>query len=550
MYFFIFQLCIAFFYKKRDILFVGLAYLNGLLISGLFLLPNFHIIGQSFRGVTPGGEDPFFHLRNAFTPTKLINILNPQIFSNLYDMKDPHLLFSMGTLGWGVFPLILLIIGFSKSTYHKKHPWVYVTFISGIILSLGAFLDVPRLIGTVFPVIEKFRSHAQVLCLTFFTGIIVISDGIESVFKRSYSKKVIFILWEFVLAMLGILVLLPYVCQRCSAGSTDISVSFARIFLLFIASLILIHLTSQSKKSIYFYVAIFITILEFSFYSQNIPFLRMPTSYTDFYKANSLIVEKPENSNLFRYSFNENQFIYNTSMLGIYNLQGYETIPYKAFYSLNRYDFQTMLQFTNTKYLVTNFQNKDKEFPSLKLVKTIDPVKLPNEVFYGTIEGRAYFSPHKNFSYYVYEVNDYYSRFYIPKRALTCASANCYAKTPNEVTYTDEIGIDISNPESSEVAMNIVSYEPNQIIMNIDSPQEVFVASSEVWDKGWTLEVDNKIQSILNASDGFRAFIVPKGSHTVRMKYFPPLLKEGLLVSGCGIILLLLVTKFMRKEIS
>lgn len=550
VYFFIFQVGIAIFYGWKNVLQSGLAYVNALLISSYFLLPNFHILSQSFRGVTPAGEDPFFHLRSAFTPTKLVNVFNPQIFSNLYDMKDPNLLFSMGTLSWGMFPLIFLIIGFSSAVYHKKHPWIYITLFLGILVSLGAYLDVPRLIGTVFPPLEKFRSHSQVLSLTFFTGVIILSGGIDSVTSGNYSKKVMYLLWELALGMSVLLLILPYVCLRCSAGATDISVSYARTFMLFAIGLVLVHIIKQSKKSIYIYLGIFITILEFSFYSQNIPFLRMPTSYGDYYKSNSLIVERPSDNNLFRYSFTENQFIYNTSMLGIYNLQGYETIPYKAFYLLNRYDLQTMLQFTNTKYLVTNVPDKDKEFSGLKLVKKVDPSKLPNETYYGTVEGRAYFSPHKSFAYYIYQVQNYYPRYYIPEKAATCDSTACYLVDPSKITYTLDKGIDVINPAKDKVNLNVVEFKPNSITLKVNSPEQVFIASSEVWDKGWSLEIDRKKQAILNASDGFRAFIVPKGSHTITMTYFPPLFKEGIIITCGGAILFLLAIKSMRKATS
>lgn len=546
IYFFIYQLAVALFSGVKKAAMLVIAYLNSVLIAGIFLLPGFHVMQQSMRGSSLATDDPFFHLRNSYIPTKILNIFNPQVFTNIYDIRDPLQLFSLGMLSWGVFPLLLIVIGIYSGSYYKKYPWLYIVFVLGIVLSLGGYLDVPRLLGTALPFLEKLRSHSQILSLTFFTGVIIAINGYDSLFTTRITKP-LFLFWQVVVLISSSMVLLPIVCRHCAAGSTDIVVGFARSLILLTLSLVLVHIACRSKKQLYLYVAICLTILEFSFYSQHIPYLRMPTSYADYYKKNSLIEEIPDDQNIFRYSFVENQFIYNTSMHKIFNLQGYETVPYTAFYELNKLDRIKMLRFTNTKYLVTNEQDLESKIEGLSLIRNINPMDKSGEIFYGTVQNKPYFSQQKEFDYYVYKIDGYYPRFFVPKEVKQCRERPCnIIDDPIELTYTYGDPINMTNPPVKEVEINIKKYSSSNIVLEVTSPKDVFVASSEIWDKGWSLSIDGMSNKVYNVNNGFRGFIVPSGKHSIHMSYFPPQLKNGVFMSLIGTAMYLIVAKKLR----
>lgn len=553
VYFFLAQAGLAAFFGPKKFFYTGVALVNAALLAGFLLFPNWHILSQSFRGVTSSIDDPFFHFRYALIPTKIISIFNPLVFGSLHDKRDPLQLFSMGMLTWGVIPLIFLCIGFVHLKLTKLSTWFVLLFIFGIIISLGGYLNAPYLLGLIFPVIEKFRSHLQLLSLTFFAGTVILSQGMDATLKGEKSTKTVLFLWQLAVLTLVMFFWLPFVCKECTTAYNDVMITFTRSVILLIIGLVLFHLTLQTKKIIFIVVGLIITLFESSFYAYHIPYLRMETSYSDYYQPNSLLIERSSNDNLFRYQFNENQFVYNTSFLKIFNTQGYETVPYQAYYSLSRFGEEKMLQFTNTKYLVTTEENKEKKLPSLKLIKTIIPSEHPDEVFYGTVDGLVYFSPQENLPYYIYEVTNYLPRFFVPKKVVSCPNEKCYEKeNPVELTYVTEGGIDITNPSENDVIINILSYEPNEIILEVTSPTDTFIASSEIWDKGWSVVINDKKSSLYNTSNGFRGFLVPSGKSTVTMTYFPPLLFMGLGVSAVGILMLLsyqFVQPFLERKL-
>ncbi len=539
IYFYLAEMTLAVCFGFKKTLVVGISLINSILLAGFFLLPNLHILNQSARGAISGIEDPLFHLRNAYIPTKVINIFNPQVFANLYDVKDPHLLFSMGMLSWGVIPLIFLIIGFVNLKYNKLNIWTALLFIFGIVISLGGYIGAPETLGVIFPVIEKLRSHSQILSLTFFSGVIILAQGTDAVLHGYTNKKIFFFLWEIIILLIIYLLSLPFTCQICTSDSFDVIVSLFRSGLLLFIGLILVHMLSKSKNSVFLIACLIITLFEFSFYAQNISYLRMPISYSNYYKENSLIVEHSNLTNLFRYSFVENQFIYNTSMLGIFNKEGYETVPYQAYISLNRLSQEKILQFTNTKYLVTTTANQEKNIPSLSLIKTIDPKEHPQEIFLGTIKGFAYFSPQIENKYYIYKVNNYLPRFFISKHVQSCFGTGCLLNTDfSSLSYVNEGSIEQQNPPQHDVTIKIKSYTSNSIILSVETKIKTFISSSEIWDKGWKLSVNGNISKLYNVNNGFRGFFVPEGKSDIVMNYFPPFFYHGIVFSISGIIML------------
>lgn len=548
VYFFIAQISLALYFGFKRILMVLIALGNSVLMAGYFMLPNFHILSQSFRGGNNQLQDPLFHFTYSYIPTKLITIFNPIVFSQLYDPKDPQLLFSMGMLTWGVIPLIFMLYGFSKIKKNTLFIWTTLVFIFGFIISLGAYLDVPNVLGVIIPIIHKFRSHAQVLSLTFFSGTIILSYGLHLLLKGYKNKLISFMLLEALIVILSIFFILPSICNSCSARPLDFVVSFSRTALLFTFGIILIHLFQQTRKTVFIFACMIITIFEFSFFAQNIPYLRMKTSYSDYYKRNSLIVETPTNESLFRYFFSENQYIYNTAALKVFNTQGYETVPYQGYYDLSRLGELKTLEFTNTKYLVTTTERKNEQLDGFTFLNIIDPKNLPEETFYGTVKNLAYFSPQTELPYYIYQINNYYPRFFVPSKAVSCTGECKEYTDPRITTYIQKSDYDdFTNPPTSDVNVEVTSYTPNTISLTVKTSQKTLIASSEMYDAGWSLIIDGKKAELLKSNGGFRAFEVPEGTSSIEMRYYPPFFNLGLLISASGVVLLALSYYFFLK---
>lgn len=99
----------------------------------------------------------------------------------------------------------------------------------------------------------------------------------------------------------------------------------------------------------------------------------------------------------------------------------------------------------------------------------------------------------------------------------------------------------------NESKMEIIDYYSDahfkgKITMNNDNT--IFTTISN--DKGWTIYVDGKKSEITPILDGLIGIVLTKGTHEIEFKYFPPGLKEGIIISSislCSIIIIYIVSK-------
>lgn len=96
-------------------------------------------------------------------------------------------------------------------------------------------------------------------------------------------------------------------------------------------------------------------------------------------------------------------------------------------------------------------------------------------------------------------------------------------------------------PTGAVKSIQIKSYSPNTITLNVSTPCDTYLVSSEVWYPGWTAYVDGKKTGILRSNISFRTVFIPKGNHTVLMTYSPGIFVFGLFVSlvSFGILIIL-----------
>lgn len=535
-YFSIVQLVYALFFGKRSFVYTVLATVNSVLLASFFLLSNYHILSQSFRQSSPSTLDSLFHLQYAFIPTRIINLINPIMYGALYSSKDPHQLYTTSTLHWGTIPYIFLVIGLAGFRSNRKSKWTVLIFLGGLLFSLGGYLDVPGLLGVVMPVVNRFRSHTQALTLTYFTGTIILSVGLDNILQGKYYKKTMFFLWQFFVFLCIFLISRSFTCNgTCTSGVFDLVVSQSRSLILMGIGLIATSLYLKTRWKGIIYLAILVTIFEFSLYNSKFSHFRSPVSYSSYYDRDSLLVEMPSNSNMFRYMFMEHQYGYNTSFMGVFNAQGYETVPYKAYYSLLNLGEESFLRFSNTKYLITTNPNKESNSEYLKLRKIIRPIDHPDDVYFGPTSGLPYYVPQKDNPYYIYEVLNYLPRFYVPQRVVSCNGSNCDLSNPELTSFVRDGDSNLLNPSKDTVKILINYYSANNIKLRVDSSKETFIASSEIWDKGWNLTINGDRKNLIKVNEGFRAFIVPAGRNEVDMKYIPPYLFEGLVLSLAGL---------------
>lgn len=102
--------------------------------------------------------------------------------------------------------------------------------------------------------------------------------------------------------------------------------------------------------------------------------------------------------------------------------------------------------------------------------------------------------------------------------------------------------------QSSDNTVQLLSYQPNSIFIRTTSLQDSLLFVSDVYYPGWRAFIDSTPVVINKADYAFKAIIVPKGSHIVRLVYDPLSFRIGLWVSLVGLISLVFVITHREGE--
>lgn len=70
----------------------------------------------------------------------------------------------------------------------------------------------------------------------------------------------------------------------------------------------------------------------------------------------------------------------------------------------------------------------------------------------------------------------------------------------------------------------------------ISVSKDKFLCFSIPYDKGWTVYVDGKKAKLVQANIGFMGVELPTGDHDIELKYWPPGLTMGIVLSGIGLV--------------
>jgi hypothetical protein len=86
-------------------------------------------------------------------------------------------------------------------------------------------------------------------------------------------------------------------------------------------------------------------------------------------------------------------------------------------------------------------------------------------------------------------------------------------------------------PAGASESATVTSYAPERIELQVDAASAGLVVISEIYDKGWSATVDGKSTDISPVDGAFRGVAVDAGEHTIVLRYDPPELKIGLILS-------------------
>lgn len=120
---------------------------------------------------------------------------------------------------------------------------------------------------------------------------------------------------------------------------------------------------------------------------------------------------------------------------------------------------------------------------------------------------------------------------------------NVNEQVPSNVYFYSNAFIDAlyANINSFDKFYNI-QVNGDSIYTEIDVKNNESIAFVNIpYDKGWNLKVDGLKQDIVIVNDGFIGFDLNGGHHTIELKFFPHLLKEGIIVSIISFISILFI---------
>ena len=113
-------------------------------------------------------------------------------------------------------------------------------------------------------------------------------------------------------------------------------------------------------------------------------------------------------------------------------------------------------------------------------------------------------------------------------------------------------GREIDEPSSGDAAsaVTLISYAPEEVVLQALLPTPGYVVLSDSWYPGWRADIDGTPAATERANLAFRAVYVPQGTHTVRWTYRPASYLVGLGISSAALLAIMaaLATLFARHR--
>ena len=221
--------------------------------------------------------------------------------------------------------------------------------------------------------------------------------------------------------------------------------------------------------------------------------------------------------------FNKNWFVEDK----IQSCGGYHSAPLKIFNLMQSNGCLNDLRFIgllNVKYLLSE---APIDHPALKLVNDgkvkiyLNGTALPRAFLVSTIEKASQ-----------------------EEVFLKMKNQNFDPRT--KLFLNEEVASPIDNIKYIGSEVRIWSYEENSIQMQTDSPGNAMLFISETYYPEWSAYVDGVETKIYLADGFFRAIYLPKGKHSVSMRWNPKIFYVGLVITLAGIFVVLI---FVAGEI-
>ncbi|MFC1807314.1 YfhO family protein [Candidatus Omnitrophota bacterium] len=470
-----------------------------------------------------------------------------------------------GQITWGGAGAAMILFAILYGLFHKTTRKVgivllFTFFIISWLIMLGHRSFIWPVIGRL-PGFGSFRYAQRFRFIASFFGVVLASCGLEFSLRDDSKNRL-----KFFIPLVIALLLAAWAGIYRGLLSTNINVSFFVSALLILALIVLFLFRDRIGKKVF---AVLITILFLA------DLVGLSLMYAQKSRAGSMLVYqrsvKPllnvdghpfgpgrtpmvdfllKQKGHWRY-YNENEYWEGSYLLpltyeNIYSIGGFagnqedlftpyanEYIPFRKYISPKLFDL------LNVKYIIAKQGSRLEAYFKAENLKTGNFAKVLHD-----------------------DIRD--NNIFVNKNAFARAFLVPKAAVKKDPEIRDLLAMDISstlileeNPSQeidearklvnllgggSEPRVDIIKITNNSAEFNVYVPWNVgYLFYSDSYHPGWSSTVDNRPSKIFKANLAFKAIVVPRGTHSVKLRFYPPGLNLGMGISVATIAAVLFI---------
>lgn len=560
----------------------GVAILVGLGGSAVISLPVREYAHYSIRGAEGAGLTRQYATSWSFHPLEMLTFLIPAFFGFGGTTYWGWMPFTDAPSYMGILPLFLAVVGFVLRRRERFVIYLAIVGLIGLFIAFGK--EFPVLYDPLFrfmPFFKQFRVPSMALVLTQLSVALLAAFGLDTLLEsagvqvREQRFRVfrnVLIGFGAALILAGAVILLGRgsleqkaaagIASRfgpeAAAGEAVQALALAgRSFLLVLvffaigAGALWAWLSRRLSRNVALPVLLLVTLADLWLVGLKSAHYQTPGEARDVFKPTGTVEFLKRDTDLYRilpltaplspspnwwaYFRLQNAQGYNPAKLKVYQDMIDDQGPLGLVKPLNAGNFN-FLRIANVRYLILGQGNVS--IPGLTLVNSARGTAPTGQVA----------------DEYTYRVNDVLPRaFFVDRcrvisgsKALLTAMADPLWNPAQEALLLNEPGSKIDPAAGATV--NVTGFSPHHIKATATATGNNLLYISEVYyPVGWTARIDGRETPILRANYGFRALVVPAGTHTITMDFTDPAFRTGRMVSiaSYGLIALVLVAGFL-----
>jgi hypothetical protein len=102
-------------------------------------------------------------------------------------------------------------------------------------------------------------------------------------------------------------------------------------------------------------------------------------------------------------------------------------------------------------------------------------------------------------------------------------------------------------PEDPQPPVEVLRYQEDEVRLAAAPTTHALLVTSELWHPGWSATIDAQPANVHLVNAGFRAVVVPPGSHEIVFAYRPASTRLGLAVAALCLVLLMVLMMGARR---